>query len=127
MTAAITLGEEPLELDLFIIPGATFRKTVTVSVGATEASATPVDYTGAAAELHIRDIDDDSLLYTMTTTDGTLTLGADGTIVFYIDPAVSTLWTWTIAHYASLEITLASGDIEAFSYGNVTLFSEHTK
>lgn len=127
---SITLGEDPVEINLNVIPGSTFRKTITVLTGATEALATPVDYTGATAEMMIRNPEDSSELYhTMNTSNGGIVLGdAAGTITFYISNADSSAFAllWDLGEYESLEITYASGDIEGFSQGHVYVGRELT-
>ena len=126
---SITLGTDPVEINLNVIRGATFRKKITVSAGETEATAIPVDYTGAIAELQIRNIDDVTELYhTMSTATGGIVLGdATGEITFFISKEDSTAFPWDFGEYESLEITYANGDREGFSRGTVNVGRELTE
>jgi hypothetical protein len=125
---AITLGADPAEINLNVIKGSTFRKIITVEVGPDENNTTPVDYTGATAEMHIRDPNDSSvLLHTMSTANGGIILGdATGTITFFISNTDSSSFDWEEGEYESLEITYPSGDVEGFSFGMVFIGRELT-
>ena len=125
----ITLGADPAEINLNVIRGSTFRKKITVKEGETEELATPVDYTGAVAELQIRDINDPSVLYhTMNTVNGGIVLGgATGEITFFISKEDSTDFPWELGEYESLEITFSNGDRQGFSRGTVSVGRELTE
>ena len=126
---SITLGADPAEINLNVIRGATFRKKITVSAGDTEETAIPVDYTGAIAELQIRNLDDATEIYhTMNTTNGGIVLGGiTGEITFFISKEDSTAFPWEIGEYESLEITYSNGDREGFSRGTVNVGRELTQ
>ena len=125
---SITLGADPAEINLNVVRGATFRKKITVKEGETEETAIPVDYTGAIAEMQIRNIDDPTELYhTMSTATGGITLSAVGEITFFISKEDSTAFPWTLGEYESLEITYANGDRDGFSRGVVSVGRELTE
>ena len=126
---SITLGADPAEINLNVVRGATFRKKITVKQGETEETAVPVDYTGAIAEMQIRNIDDPTELYhTMSTATGGIVLGdATGEITFFISKEDSTAFPWSLGEYESLEITYSNGDRDGFSRGLVSVGRELTE
>lgn len=122
------LCTKPETINLCVVPGATFRHTVQLLVGETEETATPVDLSGATAEMDIRSIDGlNTLLHAMNTTNGGIVMDADGNITFFISKEDSSAFDWDQGEYESLEITYANGDVEAFSRGKVSIGRELTK
>lgn len=126
--SGITLGPDPAEINLNVVPGSTFRKTITVLVGDTEETAVEVDFTGATGELQIRNPKDSTELYhEMNATNGGIVFGgALGTITFFISKEDSSAFAWEDGEYESLEITYSNGDVEAFSRGCVFIGRELT-
>ena len=113
------------KLKLIVEQGATFRKTLTWKAGT---PALPVDLTGCTARMHIRaEVASTATLATLTTENGGITLGdALGTIVLFISPTDTALFTWTDGVY-DLEIVFSLTDVRRLVYGPVTVDPEVTR
>ena len=124
------------EVDLEIDRGSTFRHVLTWKVKdqlapgetATEDTYSEVDLTGCTAEMQIRASQRSSqVLYTLSTTNGTIVLGdLAGTVEIYIPDEDTRDFDWTIATYG-LEVTFANGDVRKLTYGKVSCFDETTR
>lgn len=109
----------PEQHNFAIWKGATFRTTITVY---TDAGETLQDFSGATAELIIRDQPEGTPLLTLTTENGGIELGgAQGTIRLYISAEDTQDVDWTSAVY-DLTVTAGgpNGDTDALLYGGFT-------
>lgn len=91
--------------------------------------ATPVDLTGWTAVAHIRaKIADATPVLSLSTTDGTITLGADGTIVISLTPTDTALLSALKKAVFDLELTeTATGFRRNLIGGEVVTYPEVTR
>lgn len=111
----------PLKID----QGATFRKSATWKAGT---PYVPVDLTGCTARMHIRsDVKSTTVLVTLTTANGGITLGGTaGTIEIYMTDEATTLFAWTSGVY-DLEVEFPNGEVRRLMYGSVSVSPEVTR
>ncbi|MEZ2293932.1 hypothetical protein [Variovorax sp. RCC_210] len=113
------------KLSLKIDQGATFTKTVTWKTGKPPA---PVDLTGAAARMQIREkLEAPEVLIELTTTNGGIVLGAAvGTVTLRIEADATAAITWRTAVY-DLEVVFADGTVRRLLSGSVAVSPEVTR
>ena len=123
------MSRAPIKWNLVIYQGATFRDTRCWKVGATEASAVPVDLTGCTARAHVRaEIESPGALLTLTTKNGGIVLGREpGAIDLYLsDEETEQITGWDSGVW-DLEIEFANGDVRRLFYGSVAVSPEVTR
>ena len=113
--------------------GSTFRHPFTWTTGPDLDNQTPVDLTGVTAAMHIRDKYDDSLLHTMTTENGGISLepvayspNETGVIEVYISAADLAAFNWASTAVYDLDLFLVNGDVRKLVRGDFKLFDEVT-
>lgn len=121
-----TICRKAVQIDIEEDRGSTFRKTITWKIKDTSVEPPviePVDLTGCTAVLEIKPTQaSKTILHTITTEDGGITLGGVfGTIDLYIDHATLLSFLWSVAEY-TLTITYSDGDKRVFSFGKFILF-----
>ncbi len=133
--------DDPGEYDLYVVQGATFRRTITWSTGATVVNGvvtvpgTPVDLTDYTAKLQIRKtIKALDVLYESTDVGGDnpqdqiVLGGAAGTVEIVIDPASSSSWmTWRRGRFDLELYAPGGGDKDRLLMGNVFVSPEVTR
>lgn len=117
---------KPAKLKLTIYQGATFRKRLAWTGPAP--ARTPIDLTGCTARMQVRpEIDSDTVLLTLTTENGGITLGGvAGTIELLVSDEASTAFTWLSGAW-DLEIEHPSGEVTRLAYGTVSVSPEVTR
>jgi hypothetical protein len=110
---------------LVIDQGATFRKQFVWKTGT---PAAPVNLTGYTARMQIRPaIDSATVLATLTTENGGITLGGvAGTIALFIAHTATTDYTWEDGVY-DLELVTPAGDVLRKIAGTVAVTREVTR
>lgn len=112
------------EFDLNIDQGTTFRITFRWEAGE---PATPVDLTGCSALMHIRArMRDASPIVSASTSNGKLTVDANGNINLILTVADTTLLNMKEGVY-DLEVTLTNGDVERLVAGKVYVSPQVTR
>lgn len=107
----------PAKFTLSAWEGATWRKTIVVLTGGSGSS--PRDLTGYSAIMHIRTGASNTIVYTLSTANGQITLGGlAGTIALYIPAADTLAFPWSSGIY-DLNITApgGAGDTDALLWG----------
>lgn len=125
---ASVVKAKAIKINLVIEAGATFDPSWTWKVGATQATAVPVDLTGATARLQVRDEHGSStILLELTTANGGIILGdAAGTVALLVTDEASTAFTWEEGVY-DLEIEFTDGKVRRWSSGTVRVSPNVTK
>ena len=117
---------KPAKLKFTIYQGATFPKRLTWK-GPLPAR-TPIDLTGCTARMQVRpEIDSDTVLLSLTTENGGITLGGvAGTIELFISDRASAAFTWRSGVW-DLEIEFTSGEVRRLAQGTVSVSPEVTR
>jgi hypothetical protein len=84
----------------------------------------PVDLTGCAARMSIRDANG-ALLLDLTTESGRLVIAAPGRLIITLTAAETTAITWQKGRY-DLELTMSNGDVTRWVEGEVMVSREAT-
>lgn len=109
----------PAKYRLTIRKGSTFRKRLTLLQG--EPGSDPQIFTGYTAEMVIKDRAGGTVLQTLSTVGGSITLGAtDGSIELYLSLSSVNSISWKTGVY-NLTITAPAGDTDALLYGGVVV------
>lgn len=120
----------PSKIDLVIYQGATWRHAFTWKSGPTEATAVPVNLTGALARMQIRETHaSTTVISSLTTENGGIVLGGtDGTIALYLSDEATTLLPTPINPVRwDLEVVWADGDVVRLLEGQVKISPEVTR
>ena len=127
VAVANLIERESVQLDIELDKGSTFRHTLTYC-STTNGIETPIDLTGATAELSIRPVVTSNTLHlTLTSANGDIVLGGVlGTIEIIISATASTAMSFNQANYG-LEITFANGDIKRLIRGKFEAFDENVR
>jgi len=120
-----TIPRESSELNIEIDKGSTFRYTLDWCSVDSSNVETPIDLTGATAELYIKEqISSMTNLVMLSTATSDIVLGgALGTIEIIISSAISSSFEFNSAVYG-LEVTFPNGDVKRVVRGTVTSFDE---
>lgn len=118
----------PSKIKLTIYQGSTFRWRATIKSGASADVAVVTDLTGYTARMQIRsDITSDTILFSLTTENGGITIGdAAGTVDYYISDTDTSAIDWDSAVYDT-ELIAPSGDVRRYFYGAVVVSPEVTR
>jgi hypothetical protein len=113
-----------LSSPLCIEQGATFKQ---VFIWKTGSPANPVDLTGYKARMQARKTPPDSTVFVdLTTENGGITLGADGSIRLYISADDTTEYKWRDGVF-DLELIDTLGGITRLIQGAITVSEEVTR
>lgn len=120
---------DPIIDNIKIYQGATFGFERQILLGETEATATPVNFTGCTGRAQARtDFQATATLFDLSTANGALTLGADGTVSWRLSavetaalPKLGKPGRW------DLEIYWPDGETTRFFMGTVMLDLEVTR
>lgn len=104
---------EPARLNFSFWKGTTFQKRLTYHQG--DVDSGPVDLTGFAAELVIKD--NIGTLLTLSDTNSGIVLGGSAGTIDLIIPFASTSVSWRTASY-TLTLTAPSGSKDILLFGN---------
>lgn len=115
---------QPGKYNFTIYQGATFGRVLTWK----DENATPIDLTGYTARMHIRSsVDDDTIIASLTTENGGITLGGeDGTITLTMSAATTTAITADSGLY-DLELVNGGSAVTRLLEGNVIISKEVTR
>lgn len=109
---------------LCIEQGATFKQ---VFIWKTGNPAVPVDLTGYTARMQARPTPSDSTIFLdLTTENGGITLGADGSIRLFVSSDETTAYTWKSGVF-DLELIDATGTVTRLIQGAITVSPEVTR
>ncbi len=114
----------PAKLKFTIYQGATFPKRLRwVAPG-----GTPVDLSGYTARMQVRsEVESPTVLLSMTTENGGITLGgAAGTIDLYVSAEQTAAITWEGGVW-DLEIVYPSGEVTRLAQGSMSVSKEVTR
>lgn len=113
---------------LLIKQGSTFDDLVTIKLGATVDTATPMDLTGCTARTQLRSaIDSDTVLLELTTENGGMELGGTaGTVRYFMSATDTAAIDWDTAVYDT-EIVFPGGIVQRKFNGTVSVSKEVTR
>jgi hypothetical protein len=120
---------DPIVDNIKIYQGATFYFERRILQGETDATATPVNFTGCTGRAQARtDFAASSTLFEVRTDDATLTLGADGSVAFKLaDEITAALPSLSKPGRWDLEIYWPDGETTRLFAGTVMLDLEVTR
>lgn len=115
----------PFKAKLKIYQGSTFRWNAVLKNGV---PAVVTDLTGYTARMQIRsELESPTVLVTLTTENGGITLGGVlGTIDLYLSAAATALFAWDSGVY-DFEFIAPGGDVIRYLYGAVSVSPEVTR
>lgn len=118
------------KVDLIIEKGATFRKTFKWL----NSTKQPIDISSYTARMQIRSSTYGSIISSLTTENGGITLEADGSVKLYISDAATSAITYQGNAVYDLELIAPAGlpedpppDVTKFLRGSVSFVEEVTK
>ena len=114
---------DPIEMPLTIYQGATFRKSFAWKSGPTAATATPVDLTGCAAALQVRQPRTDDLV---ATADSLVITPLAGAVTAVFLPA-TTAAVPVGTYLTDLEITFADGQVRSSQTLTLAVLADYTR
>ena len=115
---------KPIKRNLTIYQGATFIDQVVWKTGDPPG---PMGFSGVTARMQIRQLQKSTtVLMTLTTENGRITLGPDGMIKLEISAADTAAITFAGGVY-DLEIVFPSGYVRRFMEGNIIVSGEVTR
>ena len=120
--ADFTIKKKALNVDMQIEVGATFDPVLTYS----DADGNPIDNSGWTALLEFRDSEDNSVLDTLSETDGIILGGADGNITFDITKDDNIAYTWPNNAIYDLFLNDGTKDYRII-FGNASLIDRVTE
>lgn len=115
---------KPIQNNITIYQGATFVADFRWSAGD---PPEPVDLTGCIGRMQIRaNTASPTVLLDLNTTNGRITMDADGRIIVRVEAVDTAAITWKSGVY-DLEIEFADGFVRRFMQGNVNVSPEVTR
>ena len=118
----------PANIDLTFYQGQTLGKKFKWRIGKSVDDSVPVDLTGCAARLQVRErVASETVLLSLTTENGGIVLGgADGTITMHMSAADTAAIEWRRGVY-DLEIEFPDGTVIRRLQGRATVSPEVTR